>query len=58
MVPRLVKYLIAIWEKPGFPLLGGGEIGGSCCLLLESGSPDELLLDSGGTDCLELEDCP
>lgn len=44
-----------MWCKPGLPFLGGGAIG--CCLLLELGGANELLLESD-SGCLELEDCP
>ena len=50
------RHLIAIWCFSGFPGFGGGTAA-TCCLLLESGLPDELLLESGGSDCLMLEDC-
>lgn len=43
------------WSRRGFT---GGDDVVACCLLLESGPPDELLLESGSPDCLELEDCP
>jgi len=35
---------------------GGGGILGACCLLLETGAPNEVLLESGG-DCIAPEDC-
>lgn len=28
-----------------------------CCLLLETGVPNEVLLETGGTDCIQPEDC-
>lgn len=44
------------WSRRGAD--SGDDDGATCCLLLESGPPDELLLESGSPDCLELEDCP
>lgn len=28
-----------------------------CCILLETGVPDEVLLETGGTNCIKPEDC-
>lgn len=54
-----VRYLIAIWCKPGVAFLGGERNPlppETCCILLETGAPDEIMLedDSG---CIALEAC-
>lgn len=54
-----VRYLIAIWCKPGIAFLGGSGIPIpplDCCILLETGAPDEVLLEDG-TGCIALEGC-
>lgn len=54
-----VRYLIAIWCKPGIAWIGGEATitpVETCCILLESGAPDEILLEDG-TGCVALEAC-
>lgn len=53
-----VRYLIAIWSKPGIAFLGGHTSApvATCCILLETGVPDEILLEDG-TGCVALEAC-
>ena len=54
-----VRYLLAMWCKPGIAWLGGESPIipiPTCCILLETGSPDEILLEDG-TGCIALEGC-
>lgn len=51
--------MIAIWCKPGVAFLGGVSNPipvVTCCILLETGAPDEILLEDG-TGCVALEAC-
>ena len=54
-----VRHLVATWCRPGIAWIGGEATitpVETCCILLETGSPDEIMLedDSG---CVALEAC-